>query len=141
MALPKDEREQFLAEPHIAALSVAAGPDRGPLTVPIWYQYQPGGDPWVLTGEGSRKHRLIEASGHFSLMVERLQPSIRYVAVDGPVTSIEKTTDDELREMVERYLEPEQVQPYIDGAAAAHGASVTIRLRAAHWLSADLGSL
>lgn len=41
MALSKDEREQFLAEPHIAALSVSAGTDRGPLAVPIWYQYQP----------------------------------------------------------------------------------------------------
>ena len=40
------DREQFLAEPHIAALSVAAGPDRGPLTLPIWYQYEPGGEAW-----------------------------------------------------------------------------------------------
>jgi len=39
MALSKEEREQFLAEPHIAALSVSAGDKRGPLTVPIWYQY------------------------------------------------------------------------------------------------------
>ncbi|MCX6467039.1 MAG: hypothetical protein NTW05_26145 [Pseudonocardiales bacterium] len=34
MALSTDERERFLAEPHVAALSVAAGPGRGPLTVP-----------------------------------------------------------------------------------------------------------
>ncbi|MDY6996316.1 MAG: pyridoxamine 5'-phosphate oxidase family protein, partial [Actinomycetota bacterium] len=39
MTLPQHEREQFLAEPHIAALSVNAGAGRGPLTVPIWYQY------------------------------------------------------------------------------------------------------
>jgi hypothetical protein len=38
------DRELFLAEPHIAALSVSAGPGRGPLTVPIWYQYEPGGE-------------------------------------------------------------------------------------------------
>ena len=63
MPLSKDEREQFLAEPHIAALSVSAGDKRGPLTVPIWYQYAAGGEPWVLTGAGSRKHRLIEAQG------------------------------------------------------------------------------
>ena len=53
MALSKEEREQFLAEPHIAALSVSAGDKRGPLTVPIWYQYTPGGEPWVITGAGS----------------------------------------------------------------------------------------
>lgn len=53
MALSKQEREQFLAEPHIAALSVSAGDKRGPLTVPVWYQYTPGGEPWVLTGAGA----------------------------------------------------------------------------------------
>ncbi len=30
MALSKDEREHFLAEPHVAALSVSAGDTRGP---------------------------------------------------------------------------------------------------------------
>ena len=84
MALSRDEREQFLTEPRVAALAVNAGGDRGPLTVPIWYQYSPGGQPWVLTGAGSRKHRLIEAAGSFSLMVERSEPTVRYVAVDGP---------------------------------------------------------
>ena len=31
----RDEREQFLTEPRVAALAVNAGGDRGPLTVPI----------------------------------------------------------------------------------------------------------
>ena len=100
MALSKDEREQFLAEPHIAAMSVYAGDARGPLTVPIWYQYAPGGEPWILTGSGSRKHRLIEAAGHLSLMVERLEPSVRYVAVDGAVSRIEPGTDPRLAQIV-----------------------------------------
>jgi len=38
MALSKEEREQFLAEPHIAALSVYAGDKRGPLTADDWEQ-------------------------------------------------------------------------------------------------------
>ena len=53
--LTVQERELFLAEPHIAALSVSAGPGRGPLTVPIWYQYEPGGEVWILTEARSRK--------------------------------------------------------------------------------------
>lgn len=61
MALSKDERERFLAEPHIAALSVHADDGRGPLTVPMWYQYAPGGEPWVLTAAESRKAQLILA--------------------------------------------------------------------------------
>lgn len=139
MALSKEERERFLAEPHVAALSVSAGDKRGPLTVPIWYQYSPGGEPWIHTGLGSRKHRLIEAAGEFTLMVDRLEPTVRYVAVDGTVGSIEPATDDELVEMVQRYLPPEKVEPYLEFARREHGEGVTIRMRPVHWLSADLG--
>jgi hypothetical protein len=141
MALSKEEREQFLTEPHIAALSVYAGSGRGPLTVPIWYQYSPGGEPWVLTGAGSRKHRLIEAAGHFSLMAERLDPTVRYVAVDGPVSHIEPGTDEQLAELAKRYLAPENVEPYLEVARREHGESVVIHLKPQHWLSADLGTL
>lgn len=74
------DRELFLAEPHIAALSVSAGQGRGPLTVPIWHQYEPGGEAWVLTSAGSRKARLFEAAGCFILMAERVAPTIRYVS-------------------------------------------------------------
>jgi nitroimidazol reductase NimA-like FMN-containing flavoprotein (pyridoxamine 5'-phosphate oxidase superfamily) len=139
MALSKDEREQFLAEPHIAALSVYAGSGGGPLTVPIWYQYSPGGQPWVLTGLGSRKHRLIEAAGHFSLMAERVAPTVRYVSVDGPVSRIEPATDEQLVELTKRYLSPEKVEPYLEFARREHGESVVIHLRPEHWLSSDLG--
>ncbi|WP_018602072.1 pyridoxamine 5'-phosphate oxidase family protein [Mycobacterium sp. 155] len=141
MALSKDEREQFLTEPHIAALSVYAGDKRGPLTVPIWYQYAPGGEPWLLTGSGSRKHRLIEAAGHLSLMVERVEPTVRYVAVDGAVSRIEPGTEEQLAELAKRYLAPERVEPYLEYARREHGESVVIHLKPEHWLSADLGRL
>jgi hypothetical protein len=140
MALSKEEREQFLAEPHVAALSVSAGDKRGPLTVPVWYQYSPGGEPWVLTGEGSRKHRLIETQGEFTLMVERVQPSVRYVAVDGSVSRIEPATDDMLVEVTKRYLPPEAVEPYLEMARREHGPAVVIHMKPEHWLSSDLGS-
>ncbi len=141
MALSKNEREQFLAQPHIAALSVYAGDARGPLTVPIWYQYAPGGEPWVLTGAGSRKARLIEANGYFSLMVEHSDPSIRYVTVDGPVSRIEPGTDEQLVEMTRRYLPADKVDAYLDYARRELGDNVAIFMQAQHWLSADLGTL
>lgn len=141
MALSKDEREQFLAEPHIAALSVNAGPGRGPLTVPIWYQYAPGGEPWVLTGAGSRKAKLIEAAGSFSLMVERTEPTLRYVAVDGTVSRIEPGTEDLHAELAHRYLPPERAEKFLQFALAQLGEQVVIYLRPQHWLSADLGAV
>ena len=141
MALSRDEREQFFAEPRVAALAVNAGGDRGPLAVPIWYQYRPGGQPWVLTGADSRKHRLIEAAGCFSLVVERSEPTVRYVAVDGPVSRIEPATDEQLVEMAERYLAPEKVDGYLDYARRELGENVLIVLEPRHWLSADLGAV
>lgn len=141
MALSKEEREQFLSEPHIGALSVSAGDKRGPLTVPIWYQYSPGGEAWVLTGTGSRKHRLIETQGEFTLMAERLEPTVRYVAVDGPVSRIEPGTDEQLVEMTKRYLSPEKVDGYLEFARREQGDTVAIYLKPQHWISADLGSL
>jgi len=133
------DRESFLAEPHIAALSVSAGDGRGPLTLPIWYQYTPGGEAWVLTEAGSRKARLIEAAGRFTLMVERTMPTVRYVSVEGPVTHTVPWTDELLREMTERYLPPDQVPAYLEFAATQLAEQIAIYLRPERWLTADLG--
>ncbi len=140
MALSREERELFLAEPHIAALSVSAGPDRGPLTVPIWYQYTPGGLPWVLTGRDSRKAELIAAAGRFSLMVDRLSPTVRYVSVEGTVARTEPMTEELHLELVHRYLPSDQAAAYLR-KAEAFGEQVVIYLRPEHWVSADLGSV
>jgi hypothetical protein len=137
--LTVDERELFLAEPHIAALSVAAGPERGPLTVPIWYQYTPGGEAWILTEAASLKARLIQAAGRFTLMVERTAPTIRYVSVEGPVTRTVPETDELLYEITERYLPPDKVPDYLALAKAEFGPQVAIYLHPQRWLSSDLG--
>lgn len=140
MSLSVHEREQFLAEPHVAALSVSAGPNRGPMTVPIWYQYTPGGEVWVLTSAGSRKARLIEAAGRFGLMVDRLEPTIRYVSVEGPVTRTVPGTEELLSELSGRYLPKEKVPAYLEFARAELGEQIAIHLRPQRWLSADLGA-
>jgi hypothetical protein len=134
------DRELFLAEPHIAALSVSAEEGRGPLTVPIWYQYEPGGEAWVLTEATSWKARLIQAAGRFTLMVERTLPTVRYVSVEGPVTRTIPGTDAHLREITERYVPPEKVSAYLEFAEADFGEQVAIYLRPQRWLTADLGS-
>jgi hypothetical protein len=112
-----------------------------PLTVPIWYQYNPGGEPWIHTGAGSCKHRLIETQGEFTLMVDRVEPTVRYVSVDGPVSRIEPATDDQLVEMVKRYLPPQAVDGYLEFARREHGEGVVIFMTPEHWNSSDLGSI
>jgi hypothetical protein len=139
MPLSLEERQQFLAEPRIAALSVSAGPERGPLTVPMWYQYVPGGEVWVLTAVASVKAELIRAAGRFTLMVDRVEPTIRYVAVEGPVSRTVPGTDEHLLELSRRYLPPDEVAAYMEVAKADHGEQICIFLRPERWVSADLG--
>jgi hypothetical protein len=139
MALSREEREQFLAEPHIGALSVVERPDRAPLTVPIWYQYHPGGELWVLTAPSGRKTRAIDATGRFSLMVQRTAPTIRYVSVEGPVIRTAPGTEDRSREMAARYVPPDKVADYLEYERTQLGEHIAVYLRPEHWLSADLG--
>jgi nitroimidazol reductase NimA-like FMN-containing flavoprotein (pyridoxamine 5'-phosphate oxidase superfamily) len=135
------DREQFLAEPHIAALSVSAGLGRGPLTVPMWYQYEPGGEAWVLTESASLKARLIQAEGRFTLMVDRTAPTVRYVSVEGPVIRTIPETDELVWEMASRYLPPDKAKAYVAQAKAEFGEQVAIYLRPERWLSSDLGAV
>ena len=140
-ALTREEREQFLAEPHVAALAVDAGEGRAPLTLPIWYQYEPGGDIWIITGLGSRKHQLIRAAGRFALMVDRVEPTLRYVSVEGPVVDTKPFTEEELREISARYLPAEKVDGYVEFSLKNHGEQVIIRMRPERWVSSEIGAL
>jgi hypothetical protein len=138
MPLTVKERQEFLAEPHVAALSVAAGPERAPLVVPIWYHYTPGGEIWFHTPADSRKARLIDAAGRVSLMVDEAGPRVRYVSVEGPVVRTEPGDVDVVRTMTARHLPPERVEPYVEFAMSAHGEQVVYFVRPERWLSADL---
>jgi hypothetical protein len=141
MALTREQREQFLAEPHVAALAVDAGEGRAPLTLPIWYQYTPGGDIWIMTGRDSRKHELIRAAGRYSLLVDRVEPTLRYVSVEGPVVDTRPGTLEDLREISARYLPAEKVDGYVEFASKNHGEQVILRMRPERWVTSDLGTV
>lgn len=140
MTLSLREREQFLAEPRIGALSVVEGPGRGPLTVPIWYQYTPGGELWVRTGPDSRKARAIRSAGRFSLMVQRTEPTVRYVCVEGPVTRTAPDSRERSWEMAARYLPEDKVAAFVEYDQARLGEHFLVYMRPEHWVSADLGA-
>ena len=52
LSMTTEERQAFLADPHIGVISINA-PDRGPLTAPIWYDYERGG-----SGIGADRRRV-----------------------------------------------------------------------------------
>ncbi|WP_438483923.1 pyridoxamine 5'-phosphate oxidase family protein [Streptomyces sp. S186] len=140
MSLSKRERELFLAEPHVGALSVVERPDRAPLTVPIWYHYTPGGELWVRTGPDSRKARAIRQAGRFSLMVQRTEPTVRYVSVEGPVIRTEPDSHERSWEMAARYLPEDKVAGFVEYDKAHLGAHIAIHMQPEHWVSADMGA-
>jgi len=80
--MTKEEREAFLADVHVAVISVAEH-GHGPLVVPIWYSYEPGGEVRIITGRTSRKGKLLERAGRFSLCVQTETLPYKYVSVEG----------------------------------------------------------
>lgn len=69
LVMMKQEREAFLADVHVGVISIPE-PGRGPLTVPVWYAYDPGGELRVVTARTLRKGQLLARSGSFSLCAQ-----------------------------------------------------------------------
>ena len=53
----EQERQRFLADTHVAVLSIARGAGRPPHATPVWYAYEPGGDITFFTGTQGRRSR------------------------------------------------------------------------------------
>ena len=132
------EKQEFLAQLHVGVMGInEAG--RGPLTVPIWYDYQPGGDLWVITGANSRKGKLLAQGDRVSLAAQTEDAPYKYVSVEGEVSSIEPTDVGTLTAMAKRYLGEQQGQAYAD-ASGVEG-QVTVRIQPQRWLAVDYSKL
>jgi len=137
--MTKAEREEFLAGLHVGIISIAE-PGRGPLSVPIWYGYEPGGELWIVTEASSRKGRLLKQAGRFSLCAQTEQPPYKYVSVEGPITSITSSdVERDERSLAHRYLGADFGDRYIEatGGAAARANNILVKLRPEHWLTVD----
>ena len=133
------ERDAFLAEPHVGILSISQK-GRGPMAVPVWYDYAPGGEVWFLTQTSSRKGKLLFAGKRISLCAQRDSSPYAYVTVEGPISTIEPyTLEDDLLPMASRYLGAEGGAAYVEGARESHakGSSVKVSFRPERWLTVD----
>jgi nitroimidazol reductase NimA-like FMN-containing flavoprotein (pyridoxamine 5'-phosphate oxidase superfamily) len=138
LTMTKSEREAFLADLHVGVISIAEK-DRGPLTAPIWYDYEPGGELWILTGRSSRKGRLLEEAGRFSLVAQTETPPYKYVSVEGPITSIgEPDLERDERPMAHRYLGQELGDGYIEATRGDGDVeNILVKMRPQRWLTTD----
>jgi PPOX class probable F420-dependent enzyme len=135
-AFNEPKREEFLAALHVGVLSVAAENGRPPASVPIWYDYTPGGNILVNTGVKSRKTKLIERAGVVSLVVQREEPPYQYVVVEGTVVDTASPAPLDVREAIAiRYLGEEGGRAFVAGMADQPGILFTIRPD--RWITAD----
>ncbi|OBA62489.1 pyridoxamine 5-phosphate oxidase [Mycobacterium sp. 1100029.7] len=132
----ESERQAFLEALHVGVLSVAAEDGRPPASVPIWYDYVPGGNIRVNTGASSRKAKLIERAGVVTLVVQREEPPYQYVVVEGTVVETTNPSPTEVRESIAiRYLGDEGGRAFVQGMDGAD--SVLFTIRPDRWITAD----
>jgi len=134
VTMSREEREAFLAGAHVGVLSVASVDGGGPLAVPVWYSYQPGGTVDVITGGSTRKAAAIRAAGRFSLCAQDERPPYKYVTVEGPVT-VEEAKHDERLDLARRYLGPEDGDAYV--SINPTGGQIVFRMTPERWLTVD----
>jgi PPOX class probable F420-dependent enzyme len=141
LAMSRAEREQFVAAQRVGIVSVVE-PGRGPLTLPIWYAYEPGGDLRFLTGARSRKAELIRQAGRVSLCVQNETPPYQYVSVEGPVTIAEPDYERDVRPMAYRYLGEQLGDWYLQATAEERArGTILVRLKPERWLTADYNKM
>ncbi|TNF88134.1 MAG: pyridoxamine 5-phosphate oxidase [Gammaproteobacteria bacterium] len=131
--MTQTEREAFLAALHVGVLAIPS--DGAPLTAPIWYDYAPGGDIWVLTGPNSRKGRLLSEGLKVTMVAQQEELPYAYVSVEGTVTAIEPQGNGDTQQMAIRYLGEELGKQYAQANAA--GESVRVTIRPDRWLTVD----
>lgn len=139
LAMTKQEREAFLAGVHIGIISISEE-GRGPLTVPIWYAYDAGGEVRIVTGRVSRKGSLMARAGRFSLCAQTETPPYKYASVEGPITSTQPAdVERDIRPLARRYLGIEMGDRYIEQTRnlPEHADQVLMRMRPTRWLTSD----
>jgi nitroimidazol reductase NimA-like FMN-containing flavoprotein (pyridoxamine 5'-phosphate oxidase superfamily) len=119
LQISPEESDALLAEHHPCILSIGRK-GKGPLAVPLWYEYRDGIFVLGMDLEGG-KAKLLAKRGRATITVQRPEEPYLYVGAEGPIQFL---GDEELAErgetvwstfrpVVERYLEPGLVDRYI----------------------------
>ena len=141
-SMTKAEREAFLTQPLIAVISIPE-PSRGPLTVPVWYYYEPGGDLCIWTGSKSAKARLLHSAARISVCIQDSRPPYKYVSIEGPVSIEPVQYERDVRPMALRYFGMEGGEKYLTsiGGSAGVADDILVRLHPQRWLTVDYSKL
>jgi hypothetical protein len=142
ISMTKEEREAFLAEPWIAVVSI---PEEGcgPLTVPVWYFYEPGGDVRIWTSHNSRKAKLLETAKRMSVCVQDPRPPYKYVSIEGPVSIEPVQFTRDVCPLAYRYFGGEGGERYLESLGGAAGVvnDILVCVKPERWRTVDYSKL
>jgi nitroimidazol reductase NimA-like FMN-containing flavoprotein (pyridoxamine 5'-phosphate oxidase superfamily) len=139
LKMTQEEREAFLADLHVGVISIE-DPGRGPITVPIWYDYRPATGLWIVTPRTSRKGIALDKAGRFSLVAQSEDAPYKYVSVEGPIVDVRPADkENDLRPMAHRYLGAEFGNAYVDNQSVE--ASAVYVMQPQRWLTVDYSKL
>ncbi|MBA2283197.1 MAG: pyridoxamine 5'-phosphate oxidase family protein [Acidimicrobiia bacterium] len=140
LAMSDEERQAFLAGVHVGVISIERR-DGPPLTVPIWYAYEPGGLVSVITGADSVKGKLLTAARRFSLCAQTEEPPFyKYVSVEGPIVDVAPAdVEADQRPMAHRYFGAELGDLYV--ASSNDHESLKFSMRPGRWWTVDYSKL
>ncbi len=138
-----DERQAFLAETRVGVICVAEE-GRGPLAVPVWYNYQPGGDICIWTGANSRKSQLLRKVKRISFCVQDpTPPAYKYVSVEGTFSIRPVDIEQDIKPMAIRYYGPTHGEAYYQDVRKGNNwkNDILICIHPERWYSADFGKV
>lgn len=137
-----EERQSFLSLPLIAVISIPHA-ERGPLTVPVWYRYEPGGDVCVWTSRKTRKAQLLSESQHISICIMDPKPPYKYISIEGTFSIEPVQFERDVRPMALHYYGPDRGERYLKTIGGADGVKndILVRIHPEHWLTADYSKL
>jgi nitroimidazol reductase NimA-like FMN-containing flavoprotein (pyridoxamine 5'-phosphate oxidase superfamily) len=139
--MTREEREAFLAGIHVGVLT-ADEPGRGPLSVPVWYLYEPGGEVVVVTHPEARKAPLLVAGAQVAFCAQSEEMPPRYVSIQGRVVSA--TAADvaaDLKPIVRKYLGADVGDAYVDATRPNGTNEIVVRIRPERWYSRDFAKM
>ncbi len=137
--MTKEQREAFLADARVAILALS-DKGRGPLAVPIWYVYEPGGELWFVTATASAKSDLLKPDKRISLCVQTATRPYKYVSIEGPISKIGiANIDDHLLPLAQRYRGDEDGRAYAESLRpeTEAGSSILVHMTPERWLTLD----
>ena len=139
--MSKQEREEFLADIHVAVLSVAGADGQAPTSVPTFYAYEPDGAITMFTGTQRRTPRRIERileAGVVTLVAQREEMPPAYVTVEAEVSEIGRPTPDQMLTITRRYMPEEQAQGFVQAELGdPENTVVLLTLTPKRWFSSD----